>query len=307
MPTSYTDQFYVLDPANPPAVGSAVSFSVFSMTDENDDADLDRFDNDSVDGSDITASWPGDTVTINVPGVGNVTYTGITFYLADGRSVFTPTDGQVLQDGTFVSSTFVTTQGPLDVNDLGPPCFTKGTLIKTSQGEIPVEEIRVGDLVETLDHGAKPVIWIGRRTIEGSGAFAPVKIKAGILGSRRDIRVSQQHRILLSGWHCELQFGHSEMLAAAKHLVDGQSITIGPVAEIEYFHILFDEHEIIWAEGMLCESFNPCGDYARQNRQVAAELHAIFPELSGPNGRPEETARPVLRAFEAHLAAEVIS
>ena len=157
MPTSYTDQFYVLDPANPPAVGSAVSFSVFSMTDENDDDDLDRFDNDSVDGSDITASWPGDTVTINVPGVGNVTYTGTTFYLADGRSVFTPTDGQVLQNGTFVSSTFVTTQGPLDVNDLGPPCFTKGTMIKTPHGEIPAENIDVLYAGLKLGPGDRPL------------------------------------------------------------------------------------------------------------------------------------------------------
>ncbi|MGI9394771.1 MAG: Hint domain-containing protein [Boseongicola sp.] len=304
MPTSYTDQFYLFDPANPPAVGSAVSFSVLSMTDENDDDDLDRFDNDSVDGSDITASWPGDTVTINVPGVGNVTYTGITFYLADGQRVFTPTDGQVLQDGTFVSSTFVNTQGSVDVDDLGPPCFTKGTLIKTSRGEIPVEEIEVGDLVETLDKGAQEIRWVGRRSVEGSGVFAPVKIKTGTVGNNREILVSQQHRILLSGWRCEIQFGYSEMLAAAKYLVDDSAITIEHVDEIEYFHFLFNEHEIVWAEGMLCESFNPCGCYARENRQVAAELHAIFPELSSEKSVSGKTARPILRAFEANLASQ---
>ncbi|MGI9391069.1 MAG: Hint domain-containing protein, partial [Boseongicola sp.] len=263
------------------------------------------FDNDSVDGSDITASWPGDTVTINVSGVGNVTYTGITFYLADGRRVFTPTDGQVLQNGTFVSSTFVNTQGSVDTDDLGPPCFTKGTLIKTSRGEIPVEDIKVGDLIETLDRVAQEVRWVGRRIVEGSGAFAPVKIKAGTFGNRREILVSQQHRILLSGWRCEIQFGHSEMLAAAKYLVDDGAVTIQNIKEIEYFHFLFDGHEIVWAEGMLCESFNPSGCYARENRNVAAELHSLFPELSSETRISGKTARPILRAFEANLASQL--
>lgn len=301
MPTSYTDQFFTFDPASPPPGGTAVSFSVFSMTDQNDDGDLDRFDNDSVDGSDITRSWPGDTVTINVPGVGNVTYTGITFYLADGRRVFTPTDGQVLQNGTFVSSTFVTTQGPLDVDDLGPPCFVSGTLIDTPSGRMVVDDLRVGDKVTTRDHGPQEIVWHGRRRLRGTGKFAPVEIRHGALGNSRTLRVSQQHRILVTGWRCQLYLGEPEMLVAAKHLCNGNTIRTVDVPEIEYHHIMLKEHEILHSEGVLSESFNPFGQFARRDREVCAELFELFPELARLPGGTEALARPVMRRHEASL------
>jgi len=141
MPTTYTDQFYLMDPYNPPPVGTVLNFSVLNLTDQNDDNDFDRFNNDRVDGVDITASYPGDIVTVNVPGVGNITYTGTTFYLADGRQAFTPTDGQVLENGTLVSSSGVTTQGPLTVPEMGPTCFTPGAMIDTGSGARLVETL----------------------------------------------------------------------------------------------------------------------------------------------------------------------
>jgi hypothetical protein len=107
MPTGYTDQFFTFDLANPPAGGTAVSFANYSMIDQNDDGDLESADSDSVNGSVITASYPGDTVTVNVPGMGSVTYIGIIFYLASGARVFTPTNSQVLENGTLVSTTWV--------------------------------------------------------------------------------------------------------------------------------------------------------------------------------------------------------
>ena len=182
MPTTYIDQFFAMDPANPPTAGTTLTVQKLNFIDQNDDGDIDRFDNDSVNGQDVTNSWPGDTVTINVPGVGNVTYTGTTFYLADGTRFFTPTDGQVLQSGTFVSSTFVTTQGPLDVSDLGPPCFTPGTMIETPDGPRLVEDLQPGDMVTTVDHGAQPLLWVGRTRVQAEGKLAPIRFEAGVLG-----------------------------------------------------------------------------------------------------------------------------
>lgn len=112
-----------MDPANPPAVGTTLNVFSFDIVDQNDNSFISQNNNDSVDGSDISQSYPGDTVTVDLPGGGSTTITGITFYLADGRVVFTPSDGRVLQESTFVSSTFVVTQGPLPVGSLGPPCF----------------------------------------------------------------------------------------------------------------------------------------------------------------------------------------
>jgi hypothetical protein len=138
MPKSYTDQFFILDPYNPPPDGTAMNFVTYALIDQTKDGDLDLLDDDSVNGFDSQSSWPGDIVTIDVGGT-IISYTGITFYLSDGTQVFTPTDDQVLQNGTLTSATGVTTQGPLDVDELGPPCFAAGTMIMTAQGMTKVE------------------------------------------------------------------------------------------------------------------------------------------------------------------------
>ncbi|MEL6168163.1 MAG: Hint domain-containing protein [Pseudomonadota bacterium] len=303
MPTTYTDQFYTFDPAAPPPAGTAVAPVTISFTDQNDDGDIDRFDNDSVGGSDVTRSWPGDIVTINVAGVGNVSYTGTTFYLANGDRVFTPTDGQVLQPGTFVTATFVTAQGPLDVEDLGPPCFTPGTRIATPDGTKKIEALSPGDLVLTLDHGAEPVRWIGRRAVPGTGRFAPIRIPAGAFGVQRALVVSPQHRMLISGWSVELALGQSEILVPAKHLVGSHGVVVAPCPSVTYLHLLFDRHEIVFAEGAPSESFDIGGRYAAEDRETAAELGALFPDL--PRRSFESaTARPVARRFEAMALRE---
>lgn len=298
MPTSYTDQFYAFDPASPPPAGSAVNFAVLSFVDQDDDGDIESAGGDSINGADVTGSWPGDTVTINVPGVGNVTYTGITFYMDGGARYFTPTDGQVLANGTFVSSTFVNTQGPLDVGDLGPPCFVSGTRIETDCGDIPVEDIRVGDLVRTMDHGLQPVRWTGQRRVSATDQFAPVRISKGALGNKRDLLVSPQHRILISGWRAELLFGENQILAAAKHLCNHDKIHIARQSQVTYVHLLFDRHEIIFSEGIPSESFDPCGQMLEDDRMLRVELEQLFPEIV-EQGRKNAAARSVLRGYEA--------
>ena len=293
MPTTYTDQFYLMDPANPPAVGTTLNVSSLSFTDENDNGLVNRFSSDSVDGSDITASWPGDTITVNVPGVGDVTYTGITFYLADGRRVFTPTDGSVLQDGTLVSTTFVNTQGSLDVDDLGPVCFADGTLIETDRGEVAVEDIGVGDLIRTRDSGFQPVRWMGSRRLssEELGAnpdLRPIRIKANALADgvpASDLIVSPQHRILVRSKIAQRMFGAEEILVAAKHLCQVEGVeTAADLAEVVYYHILFDRHEVVKSNGAETESlFTGPVALRSLSREALNEVFTLFPELLDRN------------------------
>lgn len=300
MPTTVEDQFYTFDPANPPPAGTQITWTTLTLTDANDDGDIDNFNNDTVNGSDVQNTWPGDTVTIDVPGVGEVTYTGTTFYLANGQRVFTPTDGQVLQNGTLVSTTFVTTEGALDLDDLAPPCFTLGTLIETPAGEVPVETLRAGDLVTTLDNGPQPVRWIGHRRVQGRGRFAPVRFAQGAVGNRRPLLVSPQHRMLVRGWRAELLFGEPELLVAALHLVDGDRVTRQPQREVDYVHLMFDRHEIVVSEGAPTESFNPGATVLRDDDAMRRELLSLFPEMDVR--RPATfrcMARPTLRGREA--------
>jgi len=280
MPTTYTDQFYLMDPANPPPSGTTLNFAVLTLTDQNDDGDFDRFDNDTVNGSDISSSYPGDTITVNVPGVGNVTYTGITFYLANGQRVFTPNDGQVLQDGTFVSSTWVSPQGPLLVSEMGPPCFVAGTLIETAWGPRPVETLVPGDLVMTRDNGLRPLCWTGGRVVSGLDGHAPVRFETGVLGNDRPLLVSPQHRVLIEGWQAELLFGEAEVLSSAVHLVNGSTIRQVPDRAVSYHHILFDRHEIVQSNGAPTESFFPGETILDEDADLRDEILRLFPELS---------------------------
>jgi hypothetical protein len=193
---------------------------------------------------------------------------------------------------------------PLAAENAGVVCFTRGTLIQTALGEIPIEDLALGDLVLTTDHGYQPIRWIGSTTVAGRGRFAPIRIAKGILGNRRALTVSPQHRLLLAGWQADLLFDEAEVLVAAKLLVNDSTIRIFEVEEVEYFHLLFDAHEIIYAEGCPSESFHPgqvgWGALAEAAR---AEILALFPQLSaldftayGPS------ARRSLSAAEARVA-----
>lgn len=299
MPTTYNDQFFVMDPGNAPAGGTPLTVENFSFVDQNDDGLISTTAGDTFNGFTITSVWVGDTVTMNVPGVGNVTITGVTFYVAGGPAVFTPTDGTVLQNGTFVSSTFVNTSTQIPVGSFGPPCFVRGTLIDTPDGKRPIEDLRPGDLVLTRDHGAQPVLWISCKSFLATGRNAPVRICAGALGNEDDLWVSQQHRMLINDWRAELFFGEDEILVAAKHLVNGDTIYVQIGGEVEYFHMLFSQHEIVWGGGLPSESYFP-GRFAETNsEETLREICEMFPELSPFGTEHQQAVRPVVTGRQA--------
>ena len=140
------------------------------------------------------------------------------------------------------------------------PCFTPGTMIDTIDGAVPVEELRVGDMVLTRDSGYRPLCWTGRRDLTLAELLLhpelwPVQIGAGAFGPTcpaREITVSPQHRMLLSGALTELVSGEAEVLAAALHLVGRRGITRpAPKVGVSYIHIMFDTHEIVRSDGAL--------------------------------------------------------
>ncbi|AQS47730.1 hypothetical protein BMG03_07905 [Thioclava nitratireducens] len=192
------------------------------------------------------------------------------------------------------------------------PCFTPGTLIATHSGPRPVESLQVGDRILTRDSGFQPIRWIGIRALStaellAKPEFRSIKIAPGALGANqpeREMRVSPQHRILLTGPRAQLIAGESEVLAAARHLVGLPGIEIDEEAEaVTYIHVMFDNHEIVFSDGLWTESFQP-GQATMQDMDRAQrdELLALFPELSCGT-ESYLAARPSLKRHEARIIA----
>lgn len=183
-----------------------------------------------------------------------------------------------------------------------PPCFVTGTRILTENGEVAVEDLVEGDLVVTAGNGLKPIRWIGKRTVPAAGEIAPICIAKGALGNSRDLLVSPAHRMVVSDARVSTLFSEEEVLVPAKALVDGDRIYRKPGGEVTYFHILFDQHEVIFAEGAPTESlFLGEATLSGFPAESKAEVLSLFPELNGRLPLPGEVARPVLNLAEAKL------
>ncbi|MEN8891826.1 Hint domain-containing protein [Planktotalea arctica] len=186
------------------------------------------------------------------------------------------------------------------------PCFVAGTLIETDQGRMPVEVLEAGDMILTHDQGYQPLRWIGQRKVAASGKMAPIEIAANTFGEHGVLRVSPLHRILLQDEMAELLFGESEVLVAARELVNDDSVRVREGGDVRYVHLLFDQHQIVISNGLESESFLPGGQITNLFEEEAiAEICALFPELDPHTGAGySQSARRILRKHEAALLLE---
>ncbi|WP_299670944.1 Hint domain-containing protein [uncultured Roseobacter sp.] len=133
--------------------------------------------------------------------------------------------------------------------------FTRGTHITTGSGrQQPIETLQPGDEVLTRDDGVQRIRWIGHTTLRAVGDFAPVRITAGALNNTRDLVVSPDHRLFIYQRTDKLGAGRAEVLIKARHLVNGSSVTVDQGGFVDYYQLLFDRHQIIYAEGIAAES-----------------------------------------------------
>jgi autotransporter passenger strand-loop-strand repeat protein len=249
---------------------------------------------------------PGGTVTNSVIMTGgrielrNVAFDSAgTAVLDSGTDILTVTEGSTTYtqqlagdysgeyfrlDTDNLGGTFVTLEE-------GTPCYCRGTLILTDTGEVPVEDLRIGDRLMTHWGAARPIRWIGTRSYAGRFAAGnknvlPVRIAAGALDEnvpKRDLFVSPLHAMFLDG-----------MLIPAHALVNGTSIVQATqIEQVEYFHLELDFHDVIVAEGALSESF--VDDDSRGMFQNAADHRRLYPDAGR---KPAEYCAPIVEDGE---------
>lgn len=163
-----------------------------------------------------------------------------------------------------------------------PACYCEGTVILTEHGEVAVEHLAIGDKLVTAMGAIRPIKWIGTRSY--SGRFVafnhdlwPICFKAGSLEDNsptRDLWVSPHHAMYLDS-----------MLIEAKDLVNGMTIVQAtPAKTIVYYHIEFESHDVIIAEGAFSESYiNDDNRGMFHNEHEYSQLY--------PNDAPAELAR----------------
>ena len=204
----------------------------------------------------------------------------------NGRSIARDADG-----------TLIETEPTPGVPDF--VCFVPGTLIDTQLGPRMVEDLRPGDLVDTLDHGPQPLLAIRRlsfsaRAVRLDPGLLPVRLNGE---GREPLVLSPAHRVLVGGSQADLLFGSAEVLAPAHLLAEGRV----PVTGIaRYYHLLFARHEVIFANGWAVESLfsreagNTNGANGPNDWLVADGV-----DLAGIHHAA--TARPVLKRHETTL------
>ncbi len=194
--------------------------------------------------------------------------------------------------------------GDVSFDEAIPDCFVRGTMIETDRGEIAIETLEVGDMVRTADSGFQAIRWIGSISVKAKGSKAPILFRKGTIGNTRDLLLSPAHRVMLQDWQSEVLFGTGEMLASAQSLVNDNTIIRQSEDEtVNYFHILFDKHEIIFSNGAATESYHPgnAAEAGTMAQKARSEIFSLFPELEQSLGSYGSSVRATLRPHEAAL------
>jgi len=163
-----------------------------------------------------------------------------------------------------------------------PLSFARGTRITMASGrQEPVESLVPGALVLTRDHGAQPLRLLGSATLRAEAEFAPVVIAAGALGNTGDLVVSQHHRLFLYRPRSDTDLPTSEVLVRARDLVDDRHAHIREGGVVDWFGLVFDDHEIVYAEGIPAESLKiDAATLGALPQEAAAEVARHFPDLA---------------------------
>ncbi len=190
----------------------------------------------------------------------------------------------------------------------GTVCFTTGTRIRTTRGEVAVEALRIGDEAVTASGALRPIAWIGHRDLDGAGRTLPhdqqpVRIRKGAFGSglpTRDLRLSAGHPVLV-GADADGEGGY---LVPVMCLINGTTIAREPVAAVTYWHVELDSHDILLAEGLAAESYLDWGDRPFFTEASDHALHHpdfVVPGLSA-RCRPVAVDGPVVEAERVRLS-----
>lgn len=246
------------------------------------------------------AFQPTQTATPGVTVSSKDSFSGFKFFAVNNAAQQIDVTDSMVLDVSFASS------GAFGGDLIGTiACFAHGTRITTQRGEIPVEDLRPGDNVQTLTgNRAAPITWIGHRHVDcrkhpASLKVWPVRVGAGAFGDaapHRDLWLSPDHAVFVNN-----------AMIPIRCLINGTSIAQVPVDKVSYYHIELPQHDVLLANGLAVESYLDTGD--RCNFANGGEPIALHPDFASriweaKGCAPLIVAGPELHAVRTWLNAE---
>ncbi|MFC3125256.1 Hint domain-containing protein [Pseudoroseomonas globiformis] len=184
-------------------------------------------------------------------------------------------------------------------------CFATGTRLRTPGRPVAVEDLKVGDEVMTLRQGRTRVKWVGKRTVDPAKvrdtkkAF-PIRITKGALGQNlphRDLVVSPDHCLFFE-----------DRLFTAALLVNGTSIVQEqPTGPFTYYHVEFEQHDVVFAEGVAAESYLDTGNRASLYGGGVVTFRSEAPKKWDDTCFPMTFGGPVLAKLRATIAERAVA
>ncbi|MCY4333934.1 MAG: Hint domain-containing protein [Litoreibacter sp.] len=167
----------------------------------------------------------------------------------------------------------------------------RGAVILTDTGNVPVEDLNPGDMIQTVEFGPLPVRWIGSYVVL-PGSSDPqravtrlVRFSSDAFGLAKpsaDLLLSESAHLLLKDAKCQPLYGLDQAYAPARAFEDGAYVfSITPAAPVTVFNLAFDRHATIVANGIEIESFHPgpLVEFMGDNQMRVASMR-LFPHIA---------------------------
>ncbi|MFT9381465.1 Hint domain-containing protein [Gluconobacter sp. P5B12] len=207
-------------------------------------------------------SGSGTSRTITLQGSDGQDIASYSVTLADGANVPTGTFDNAANSQNLATNPLRITYS--NGNTYIGACFLAGSMIKTPDGDVAVEEILAGDKVIAFDwkegkNVVRPVVWAGktqasiRYGLPDDEAGYPVRILQNAISDGvpyKDMLITPEHCLFFNG-----KFVPARMLVNGETIFYDKSIT-----SYEYYHLETDQHSVIISDGVLTESYLDTGN-----------------------------------------------
>lgn len=200
-------------------------------------------------------------------------------------------------------------------------CFLSDSMIRTPEGDVPVQDIQVGDSVVAYVDGqqqVRKVVWAGKTRVAVKAGLPddeagyPVRILKDALAESvpyKDMLVTPEHCLFFNG-----------LFTPVRMLVNGASIFYDhSITSYDYYHIETEQHSVIVADGVMTESYLDTGNRGsfRQEGTVVSlnagshkTVRTWAEDAAAPLVVAQAVVEPIFRKIEArakHAGIEAVT